>query len=86
MTLKNPICTTLFICILFLLLVFAVKSIFNFEGFNTKRNERIRIYQSDEIMDPDESPEMEDLDPDDNPLMFDPDQQPLLNAYFTTPN
>jgi len=49
------------------------------EGFYAKRNERIRIYKSDEIFDPDEAPEIEDLDPDDDLMNFDPDQQPLLD-------
>jgi hypothetical protein len=78
----NPICNTLFICIILILLMCLVKWIFKLpilEAFYAKRNERIRIYQSDEIFDPDESPEIEDLDPDDNPLLFDPDQQPFLD-------
>jgi len=86
MSLKNPICTILFICILlilFLTLIVLVASyIFKLpllEGFYAKRIDRIRIYQSDEIFDPDEAPELEDLDPDDNPMLFDPDQQPLLD-------
>jgi len=86
MTLKKPICTILFICILFIimlsLLVLVVSWIFKLpilEGFYGIRNKRIRIYQSDDILDPDESPEIEDSDPDDNPLVFDPDQQPMLN-------
>lgn len=84
MTLKNPICTTLFILIIILFLVLLVSwvfklSILKLEGFYAKRNDRIRIYQSDEIFDPDEAPEIEDLDPDDAPRLFDPDQQPLLD-------
>ena len=86
MTLRNPLCTTLFICILLILflvlLVLVVNYVFKLrllEGFYAKRNDRIRIYQSDEIFDPDEAPEIEDLDPDDNPMLFDPDQQPLLD-------
>ncbi len=82
MALKNPICTTLFICIILILLFVVVRWIFKLpilEGFYAKRNDRIRIYQSDEIFDPDEAPELEDLDPDDNPMLFDPDQQPLLD-------
>ena len=88
MQLKNPICTTLFICLLLILIplvsILVVNRIFNLqlldiEGFYAQRNERNRIYQSDEIFDPDEAPEIEDLDPDDDPLSFDPDQQPLLN-------
>jgi len=86
MTLKNPICTTLFICLISIsfltLIILVVNRIFKLsilEGFYAKRNERIRIYQSDDIFDPDEAPEIEELDPDDDPLSFDPDQQPLLN-------
>lgn len=83
---KNPICTILFICIisisLLILLILLLNWIFKLsilEGFYAKRNERIRIYKSNEIFDPDEAPELDDFDPDDNPLQFDPDQQPLLN-------
>lgn len=82
MVLKKPICTTLFICILLTLLAIVVSLIFKLpilEGFYGLRNTRIRIYKSDEIFDPDEAPDIEDLDPDDNPLLFDPDQQPMLN-------
>jgi hypothetical protein len=84
MVLKKPICTVLFICILFTLLFLAVSWIFKLpilelEGFYGIRNRRIRIYQSDDILDPDEAPEIEDIDPDDNPVLFDPDQQPLLD-------
>jgi hypothetical protein len=84
MVLKKSICTTLFICILFTLLFLVVSWIFKLpilelEGFYGIRNKRIRIYQSDDIFDPDEAPEIEDLDPDDNPFLFDPDQQPMLN-------
>jgi hypothetical protein len=78
----NPICNTLFICIIIISLIFILNWIFKLhilEGFYAKRNDRIRIYQSDEIFDPDESPEIEDIDPDDNPLLFDPDQQPFLD-------
>ncbi len=79
---QNPICTTLFVCIILLLIFMIVCWIFKIpilEGFYAKRNDRIRIYKSDEIFDPDESPEYEDQDPDDNPMLFDPDQQPLLD-------
>jgi hypothetical protein len=86
MTLKNPICTTLLICILLVLFIILIILVANYifkiplllEGFYAKRNDRIRIYQSDENYDPDEAPEIEDLDPDDYSL-FDPDQQPLLD-------
>lgn len=84
--LRNPICTVLFICILFVLFVSIIALILNkifdihlLEGFYAKRNERIRIYKSDEIYDPDEVPEIEDIDPDDDPMNFDPDQSPLLD-------
>jgi len=83
---RNPICTVLFICISFTILVCIIVLILNrvfnihlLEGFYAKRNERIRIYKSDEIFDPDEAPEIEDLDPDDDLMNFDPDQQPLLD-------
>ena len=82
MTLKKPICTILFICILLSLLFLVVSWIFKLpmlEGFYGQRNTRIRIYKSDEIFDPDEAPELEDLDPDNNPMLFDPDQQPMLD-------
>ena len=82
MRLRNPIGTFLFLCIIILLGVMAFCWIFKIptpEGFYAKRNDRIRIYQADEIFDPDEAPEVEDLDPDDNPLLFDPDQQPMLD-------
>ena len=82
MTLKKPICTTLFICILLTLLFLVISWIFKLpilEGFYGIRNKRIRIYQSDDILDPDEAPEIEDVDPDDNPISFDPDQQPQLS-------
>jgi hypothetical protein len=82
MRLHNPICTTLFILLILILIILVVCWIFNLpvlEGFYAKRNDRIRIYQSDEIFDPDEAPEIEDNDPDDNPTLFDPDQQPLLD-------
>jgi hypothetical protein len=84
MVLKKPICTTLLICILFTLLFLVVSWIFKLpilklEGFYGIRNKRIRIYQSDDILDPDEAPEIEDIDPDDNPLLIDPDQQPMLD-------
>ena len=86
MRLQKPICTILFICLVVVLLFLVVCWIFKLpilmlehEGFYAKRNDRIRIYQSDEIFDPDEAPEMEDLDPDDNPMQFDPDQEPLLD-------
>lgn len=86
MAYKNSICTILLICILLIiflsLIVLVLSWIFKrpiLEGFYGKRNSRIRIYKSDEIFDPDESPEIEDLDPDDNPLSFDPDQQPSLD-------
>jgi hypothetical protein len=83
----------LFICIIVVLLVIIISWLFNIsladsdislskrssEGFYNKRNERIKIYQSDEIFDPDEQPEYDSLDPDDNPSLFDPDQQPMLN-------
>jgi len=85
MTLKKHICTTLFICILLTLLVLVVSWIFKFpilEGFYGIRNKRIRIYQSDDILDPDEAPEIEELDPDDKPLSYDPDQQPLLDDQW----
>ena len=85
-TVRNPICTILFICISFVILVSIIGLILNrifnihlLEGFYGKRTARIRIYKSDEIFDPDEEPEIEDIDPDDNPLQFDPDQQPLLD-------
>ena len=84
--LKKPICTILFICILLIilisLLIIVLSWIFRLpilEGFYGQRNTRIRIYQSDEIFDPDEAPEIDDLDPDDNPLVFDPDQQPMVD-------
>jgi len=83
---KNPIGLILFICIFFLIIItfisYLLEKLFHisiFEGFYAKRNERIRIYKSDEIFDPDESPDVEELDPDDNPLIFDPDQQPPID-------
>jgi hypothetical protein len=85
---RNPICTVLFICIIFVLFVSIIVLILNrifdihlLEGFYAKRNERIRIYKSDEIFDPDETPEIEDIDPDDDPMNFDPDQAQLLDRH-----
>ena len=89
----NKICITLFICILAVLLVVVIKWISSYifkilgilgfstssEGFYYNRNKRIKIFQSDEILDPDELPDVEDSDPDDNPMLFDPDQQPMLD-------
>lgn len=50
------------------------------ETFNNKRETRMKIYKSDEIYDPDETPEIEDNDdPDSDPMQFDPDQQPYLD-------
>lgn len=69
----------LFIIIIALLVIIAGCWLFNIslapqkpESFYSKRNERVRIYQSDEISDPDESSEYEGLDPDDYPMNFDP--------------
>jgi hypothetical protein len=89
----NKICITLFICILVVLLgliikwissyIFKIFGVFGFstnsEGFYYNRNTRIKIFQSDEIFDPDELPEIEDIDPDDDPINFDPDQQHILD-------
>ena len=47
------------------------------ENFNTKRNIKMKIYKSDDILDPDENPENDDEgDPDNKPMQFDPDQNP----------
>ena len=80
MVFKKPICTTLFICILLIsllyLLFLVVSCIFKLpilEKFYGKRNLRIRIYKSDEIFNPDDAPEIEERDPDNNPMVFDPD-------------
>lgn len=78
----------LFMCIIAVLLVVIIAWVFNIslsgprrspEGFYAKRNDRIKIYQSDEIFDPDEAPEYDNQDPDDNPRLYDPDQQPMLD-------
>jgi len=88
---QNPICLTLFVCIIFLLIVLVIKYIIEISAryenfyFYSKRNERIRIYQSDEIFDPDELPEYEDYDPDTDPMKFDPDQQPYLDDEEIAP-
>jgi hypothetical protein len=85
---RNHAGLVLFICIILVLLFIIVAWFFNIsleeprkssEGFYAKRNERIKIYQSDEICDPDEAPEYDEKDPDDNPRLYDPDQQPMLN-------
>jgi len=78
----------LFICILIIIALFIGFLVYYFvmnksiDGFNN-RNTRIKIYQSQEILDPDELPEFEDNDPDDNPMIYDPDQQPLLDDEET---
>ena len=71
----------LLICIIILLIGSLVYLIINFilsricvENFFNKRNTRMKIYKSDEIFDPDESPIDDDDDPDTNPK-YDPDQQ-----------
>jgi hypothetical protein len=85
---NKKITLTLFVCLLLTIVGIAVgfvvrwlwdKIIGKNEYFYTKRNTRLKLYKSDEIFDPDETPEYDEYDPDDEPLLFDPDQQPLLN-------
>lgn len=54
------------------------------EEFYNKRDQRMKIYKSDEIFDPDEQPEFDEYDPDSNPSLFDPDQQPNLDDETIT--
>ena len=88
MNCNKYITLTLFICLLCTICFFVLKWLFNIvskkatnesEYFYAKRNTRIKIYRSDEILDPDEQPEFEDYDPDDIPMEFDPNQQPYLD-------
>ena len=81
MHLQNPKHTILFISIIFVLIFLIIYRIIKspLESFYANRNNRIKIYQSNEIFDPDEAPQYEEYDPDDKPIQFDPDQQPYLN-------
>ena len=57
---NNKITLTLFVCLLVVCVYFAVIYIYNliifniYEYFDNKRNTKIKIYKSDEILDPDE--------------------------------
>ena len=89
MNYKNPIGITLFSCIILVVIITAILWLSNkLDTFYGKRNTRIKIYKSDEILDPDELPEYDESDPDDKPFLFDPDQQPMLNdqsiSYYPT--
>ena len=68
---KKIIGITLLICFLIVLLAYSGYLLYNkfSEGFYS-RNTRIKIYQSQEISDPDEMPEYEDNDPDEHPLIL----------------
>jgi hypothetical protein len=88
---RNPICNILFISILAVLLFLVLKWIFNLimniinkEGFLSNRETRIKIFQSDEILDPDETPNVDDYDPDEKTSLFDPDQQSMLDDEETS--
>jgi hypothetical protein len=44
------------------------------EGFFSNRENKLKIYKSYEIKDPDETPELADInDPDSNPITYDID-------------
>lgn len=46
-----------------------------YDHFYGKRSNKLKIYKSDEIYDPDETPEYDDdIDPDKNPDKYDPDR------------
>jgi hypothetical protein len=77
---KKIIGITLLICLMIILIAYSGYLIYNrfVEGFYS-RNTRIKIYQSQEISDPDEMSEYEDNDPDEDPILYDPDQQPKLD-------
>ena len=61
MNCNNKITLTLFVCLFIVFLFIVLKWIYNltifnmYEYFNNKRNTKIKIYQSDEILDPDEN-------------------------------
>ncbi len=60
MTSNNKITLTLFVCLLVVCVYLIVIYIYNliifniYEYFDNKRNTKIKIYKSDEILDPDE--------------------------------
>jgi|688.fasta_scaffold2114738_1 hypothetical protein len=71
----TPICNILFVLIIIILALI----IFSFfiemkEGFFSNRENKLKIYKSYEIKDPDETPELADInDPDSNPITYDID-------------
>jgi len=75
----TPICNILFFLIIIVLAVIICSSVFNIinfkEGFYyySNRENKLKIYKSYEIKDPDETPETDYDDPDSNPIKYDID-------------
>ena len=75
MVCNNKITISLFVClcacILGVIIFYIMQFMYNLlikkmsEHFNNKRNTKLNIYKSDEILDPDENPSLDDIELDD---------------------
>ena len=75
---NKHITLTLFCCLIITICFFVIKWLYDIfkkhtETFYNKRNTRAKFFKSNEILDPDENPDIDDTDPDDRPGLNDLD-------------